>query len=143
MEILVFLLLAAVWAAWFLPAYLESRRSSPGATTRHFARSTQVLATAAMASTRREIEARRRTLARRRRILLLFAVAAIGTLAIAIATSSLLWLVVTLAIDAAFAGYVALLLQIKQQRQQAAPVVSIVAPVEVTEPDPSVRVVAG
>ncbi|MBT8197871.1 MAG: hypothetical protein HKN01_00875 [Acidimicrobiia bacterium] len=143
MEILVFLLLAAVWAAWFLPSYFESRRSSPGATTRNFARSTEKLASAAMASTRREVEARRQTLARRRRMLLLLGTLAVVTLVTAIVTSSWLWLVVTLAVDAVFAGYVALLLQIKQQRSLAAPVVPIGAPVAVNEPEPSVKVVAG
>ncbi|MBT8212340.1 MAG: hypothetical protein KJN71_04250 [Acidimicrobiia bacterium] len=143
MEILVFLLLAAVWAAWFLPNYFESRRSSPGATTRSFARSTEMLASAAMASTRREVEARRQTLTRRRRILLLLGTVAVATLAAAIVTSSWLWLIATLVADAVFAGYVALLLQIKQQRSMAAPVVPISAPLEVPAPDPSVKVVAG
>ena len=142
-EILVFLLLAAVWAAWFLPSYFESRRSSPGATTRNFARSTELLASAAMASTNREVEARRQTLARRRRMLLLLGTIAVATLVTAIRTSRWPWLGATLVADAVFAGYVALLLQIKQQRSLAAPVVPIGAPIETVEPEPSVKVVAG
>ena len=55
-------------------------------------------------------------LARRRMALVTLGVLAIGTLAIAIITGSLPILVLSLIVDVMLAGYIAILLQIKQGR---------------------------
>ena len=47
MEILAFILIAFIWAAFLLPSFFESRRRAPINATRDFARSTALLASVA------------------------------------------------------------------------------------------------
>ena len=59
MEIIAFVLIACIWAAFLLPSFFESRRAAPLSTTRSFAKSTALLGTVA-SSTGTELMARRR-----------------------------------------------------------------------------------
>jgi hypothetical protein len=106
-------LLAGVWAALLIPSFVSSRREAPISTTENFARSTAKLA-AVRATDAESTLARSRAKARRRRILIGLAVAAIGTLGMALYTGSWAWLSMSLIVDALLAAYIALLLQVKQ-----------------------------
>ena len=142
MEIVAFVLIACIWAAFLLPSFFESRRTAPISTTRSFAKSTALLATVASSPTT-ELMARRRARERRRRVLLSLIAVAVVCLTVAIMRSSLLWLGMTLAADAAIAAYVALLVQ--NQQRAAAPVLTLARPVVVEDEAQrhTVRVVAG
>lgn len=142
MEIFVFVLLAVIWAAFLLPSFFDSRSSTPTASTRNFARSTALLAS--VATSRKDFLIRQRTLARRRRILIVLGMLASATLALAIWQGSLLWLGITLAVDVLLAGYVGMLMHLKQRQADHGTVVPLVRdPYEVVEETASVRVIAG
>ena len=114
MELFAFILIACIWAAFLLPSFFESRRKAPTSTTRNFAKSTALLASVANSSGP-EIIARRRAQDRRRRTLMALAAAALISLTVAVLRSSLVWLGVTIALDLAIAGYVTMLLFMRQQ----------------------------
>lgn len=142
MEIVAFILIACIWAAFLLPSFFESRRKAPMNSTRSFARSTALLASVAT-STGPEIIARRKAHRRRRRFLTALSLAAIVSLSVAILRSSVLWLGVTLVCDLTIAAFVAIMLQMRQQAV-APRVVAIPSEVVLSEPDRhTVRVVAG
>jgi len=143
MEILAFILIAFIWAAFLLPSFFESRRRAPINATRDFARSTALLASVATVPGT-EVMARRKARERRRRLLYALAAGAIISLSVAILRSSVVWLGVTLVFDIAIAAYVGLLVQLRY-RVAPAPVVSISQPAAMeTEPSQhTVRVVAG
>lgn len=65
--------------------------------------------------------AREQVLLRRRYALIGLLVAVVVTLVLALVTGSSLFLIITLIVDVALAGYVALLLQIKQTQQARSP----------------------
>jgi hypothetical protein len=110
MEIVLFILLVGVWAAFVLPAFLSRRRDK--AVNRQPGTADSMLATPADMR-------RRQVLARRRLALVALMVLAVGTLVGAVLTGSYWLLALTLIIDVALAVYVALLLSVKQ-RQAAA-----------------------
>lgn len=143
MEILAFILIAFIWAAFLLPSFFESRRRAPINATRDFARSTALLASVATVPGT-ELMARRKARERRRRLLYALAAGALISLSVAILRSSVVWLGVTLVFDVAIAAYVGLLVQLRYRAAPAA-VVSISQPAAVdTEPSQhTVRVVAG
>lgn len=144
MGIFVFILLAGVWAAFLIPSFVDSRRRTPLASTRDYARSTALLASVASVPTHRELLQRQRAMERRRRVLVALGAGAVASLAMSIWQGSVIWLGLAIVFDLALAGYVALLLYLKQQ-----------VPTEPAEPDieaepafqpvasSSVRVVAG
>ncbi len=158
MEIIVFILLAGVWAAFLLPSFFDSRRAAPRASTQAFARSKALLANVSTGTGRvapvvtagvgaREVQARRR------RTFVVLGGAVVTTLVMAVVTGSLLWLGVTILADVAFASYVTLLLTVKQRRAAGGRTVVYLpgtSPVAVAEPEPdveaappTVRVIAG
>lgn len=143
MEILAFILIAFIWAAFLLPSFFESRRRAPINATRDFARSTALLASVATVPGT-EVMARRKARERRRRLLYALAAGAIISLAVATLSSSVVWLGVTLVFDLAIAAYVGLLVQLRQ-RAAPAPVVPIsqAAAVDAEPAQHTVRVVAG
>jgi len=110
MEIVLFILLVGVWAAFVLPAFLNRRRGK--AVNRQSGVVDPSLATPADLR-------RRQVLARRRLALVGLMVLAAATLVGAVLTGSYWLLALTLILDGALAVYVALLLSIKQ-RQAAA-----------------------
>ncbi len=146
MEILAFILIAALWAVFLLPSFFESRRHAPINATRAHARSTALLASVATVPGT-EVMARRKARERRRRFLYALIAGAIISLTVAILRSSVVWLGVTLVFDLAIAGYVSLLVYVRQRRAAPSSVVQL-APVPTStvaaEPDQhTVRVVAG
>ena len=110
MEIVLFILLVGVWAAFVLPSFLSRRRDK--AVNRQTGVVDPMLATPADLR-------RRQVLARRRLALVALMVLAVGTLVGAVLTGSYVLLALTLILDAMLAVYVAVLLSIKQ-RQAAA-----------------------
>ena len=142
MEIVLFILLAAVWAVFLIPSFFNSRREAPINSTQDFARNTARLNAVRVSAVEPSVARRRRTLARRRRTLLLLITAAIASLAAAIWTGSVALLGVNLAVDMALAAYVAILFQVNQQPVPRAVVVPM-QQVESTEEQAQIRVVAG
>lgn len=152
MEIIVFILLAGVWAAFLLPSFFDHRRQTPRATTRDFARSKQLLASVSSASYD-EHYTRRHQMARRRQLMFILALGAVATLIVATITGSMIWLGVTVAFDVAIAAYVTTLLLLRQQQWVRdsrsvlqIPVAYEPAPepdVEIFQETPTVRVIAG
>lgn len=151
MPVLVFLLIGAVWAAFLLPSFFESRRRAPISATRSFQRSTELLGSVAGVDAQ-QIIARRRQASRRRRLLLFLSAGAVTTLAVAILTGSMVWLGATLVFDLLIGAYVTLLLMLRQRAYALAmaPRIGVVeAPGIATAPrreaiqPTTVRVVAG
>ena len=142
MDILAFILIGGIWAAFLLPRFFETRRSAPMSTTRNFARTTALLAS--VSSNGQELLQRRRAIRRRRRILLGLAAAASLSLTIAIMRGSVAWLIATLTIDVAIALYVAMLVHVRQQQLTSARVVEMPAAASAPHKErDGVRVVAG
>lgn len=152
MPLLVFLLIGAVWAAFLLPSFFESRRRAPLTATRSFQRSTELLATVAAADSQR-LMARRRQSLRRRRLLLILSTGAVVTLAGALFTGSVALLGATIVFDLSIGAYVMLLLMNRQRSYALAMAPRIGVPSDAVEeapalrresnPPSSVRVVAG
>ncbi|MGH8936279.1 MAG: hypothetical protein ACRDXD_08470 [Acidimicrobiia bacterium] len=117
MEIFIFLLLAAVWAAFLLPPLLKSRREAPITSTQEFDRSLARLASMQGYTRLHTTVDRRRIQVRRRRVVAVLVAAAAATLALAVWRGSLNLLFLHLLVDALGVGYVAMLLHIKQQRR--------------------------
>ena len=119
MQLVGFILIVVIWAAFLLPSFFDSRRKAPMATTRSFARDTALLATVASASAP-EVAARRRASTRRQRTLAILSAGAAGTLAVAIWQSSVPWLGLSLGFDVALAGFVTTLLHVRRQQVSTA-----------------------
>ena len=142
MEIVLFILLAAVWAVFLIPSFFNSRKEAPINSTQDFARNTARLNAVRVSAVEPSVARRRRTLARRRRALLALITAAILSLAAAIWTGSVPLLGVNLAIDMALAAFVAVLFQVSQQPASR----SVVIPIHQAEhqdEQAKIRVVAG
>lgn len=114
MPLLVFLLIGAVWAAFLLPSFFESRRRAPMTATRSFQRGNELLANVATADSQLLL-ARRRQADRRRTLLLGLSAGAVITLAVALLTGGVLWLGATIVFDLAIGAYVMLLLMLRQR----------------------------
>ena len=115
-EIVLFILLAGVWAALLIPNFVTSRRDAPIHSTETFARSTARLAAVRAISAETSAN-RNRIKARRRHILIGLGLAAVATLAAAIITASWTILIINLIVDAVLSAYVAMLLQVKEYSQ--------------------------
>jgi hypothetical protein len=147
MEILAFLIIGGVWAVFLLPGFFESKRSASLSSTRSFARSNDLLASVALQSAE-QVRATSSARRRRRRTVAILGSGALGSLAAAVLTGSVIWLGVTIAFDILLAAFVTALLQAKAARfASVAPVVPLetgtreeLSEVEVL---PSIRIVAG
>ncbi len=149
------ILIAGLWAAFLLPSFFDHRRRAPKTTTRDFARTKQLLQQVAAAQPDGEAYVRHHAQMKRQRILIGLAATALLALVVATWTGSIACLWLTIALDAAFAGYVTLLLHTKQQRfapkATVVPIDSaqpVIAPAALTavpayEETPTVRVIAG
>ncbi|MDJ0923503.1 MAG: hypothetical protein QNJ77_02985 [Acidimicrobiia bacterium] len=147
MEILAFLIIGGVWAVFLLPAFFESKRSASLSSTRSFARNNDLLASVALHSAE-EVRAANHARRRRRRTVAILGTGALGSLAAAVFTGSVIWLGVTIAFDILLAAFVAALLQAKAAKfATVAPVVPLDTgvPEQVASVDaaPTVRIVAG
>jgi hypothetical protein len=147
MEILAFLIIVGVWMVFLLPSFFENQRSASLSSTRSFARSNDLLASVALHSAE-EVRAANWARRRRRRTVAFLSTGALGSLAAAVLTGSVIWLGVTIAFDILLAAFVTALLQAKAARFAAvAPVVRLETGTseDLTEVEvlPSIRIVAG
>jgi len=155
MTIVVFILLAGLWAAFVLPSFIDHRSNGPRSTTRAFAKTRSKLAQVSAAQPDSETYVRRHAQRRRQHVLVGLAIASALTLVFATWTGSIPWLWVNIGVNIAIAGYVTLLLTLKQQRfAPRAQVVQLgaqatrqrrrdVAPEPYVEESKTVRVIAG
>lgn len=129
------ILIAGLWAAFLLPSFFDHRSRAPKTTTRDFARTKKILERVTTANPDGEAYVRHHAQVRRQRILVGLGVTALLTLAVATWMGSVAWLWLTIAVDVAFASYVAGLLFMKQQSKvPRATVVAIESAQEVPEP---------
>lgn len=155
MPIVLFILIAGLWAAFLLPSFFDQRNQTPRSTTRDFARTKQLLATVSASQPDTEQYMRRHVQRRRTRVLVGLVITALATLVVATWTGDVPWLWATIAIDVAIAGYVTMLLAIKRQgtvprasvvpiaAQPPVPVAPAPAEPARAEETPTVRVIAG
>ena len=154
MGIIVFILIAGAWAAFLLPSFFDHRRENPRATTRAFARSKEKLANVTTAQVGSPAYTQHHAQVRRQRIFIALLLTALVTLVVAVLRTSVTWLGITIIVDMAVGGYVALILTARQpQMVRRAPVVQIPTPIsavpaavadlESAEVTPTVRVIAG
>jgi hypothetical protein len=155
MAIVLFILIAGLWAAFLLPAFFDHRSNAPKSTTRDFARTRNKLAQASSAQPDSDAYVRKHAQRKRQQVMLVMAVVFVGTLGYATWSGSVIWLWVNLAVAVSIAAYVTLLLSIKAQQgtprasvvrinaavPQAAPVAAPAVP-EYAESH-TVRVIAG
>lgn len=155
MAIVLFILIAGLWAAFLLPSFFDHRSQTPRSTTRDFARTKQLLAAVSASQPDTEAYVRRHVQRRRTRVLVGLGATALVTLAVATWTGSVPWLWANIAVNVAIAGYVTMLLTVKRQsripRATVVPIAStgpVVAPPMAVAPEPveesqTVRVIAG
>ncbi len=154
MGIILFILIAGAWAAFLLPSFFDHRRENPRATTRAFARSKEKLANVTTAQVGSPAYAQHHAQVRRQRIFIALLLTALVTLVIAVLRTSITWLAVTIFVDMAVGGYVAMILAARQPKTvRRAPVVSIATPIteapttaadlDLEAAPPTVRVIAG
>ena len=153
MAIVVFILIAGLWAAFLLPSFFDQRRQAPSSTTKDFARTRQLLASVSASQPDGAQYVRMHSQRRRARILAGLAITAAVTLGVATWTGSVPWLWATIVIDVVIAAYVTILLAVKHQqfvpRATVVPIASAAseqaAPVDVPAiPETAtVRVIAG
>ncbi len=116
MAIVLFILIAGLWAAFLLPAFFDHRNNAPKSTTRDFARTRRKLAQASTAQPDSDTYVRRHAQRKRQQILMGLAATFVVTLGYATWTGTVLWLYINIAVAVAIAGYITLLLAIKAQR---------------------------
>jgi hypothetical protein len=154
MGIIFFILIAGAWAAFLLPSFFDHRRENPKATTRAFARSKEMLANVTTAQVGSPAYARHHAEVRRQRVFIAVLVTAVVSLVIAVLRTSTTWLAITIVVDMAVGGYVAMILSARQPRTaHRAQVVQIptaisaapatAAHLDLEEAPPTVRVIAG
>jgi hypothetical protein len=136
------LVILTIWGIYLFPTFFGRRRNAPLNSTEEFDRWTHVMAdvqTRSYASPR--LSTRDAVRVRRRNTLAVMVTIALGTLAAAFVTKSVWWLVGHLAVDAIVAAYVAVLLQMKQQKAaRVAQHHAVIRPNDADEPP--VRIVA-
>jgi hypothetical protein len=116
MPIVLFILIAGLWAAFLLPSFFDQRSHAPKATTRDYARTKEMLASVAQSRPDSDTYIRQHAQVRRQRILAGLGAASVSTLLFATWTGSVAWLMINIAVNVSIAGYVTLLLTIKQRR---------------------------
>lgn len=156
MPIVLFILVAGLWAAFLLPSFFDHRRHAPKATTRDFARTKEKLANIAHSQPDSDSYIRRHAQVRRQQVLFGMGAASASTLVFATWTGSVPWLGLNIVVNIAIASYVALLLTIKQRRAVQRTIVVSIAdapqrplaavpdqPAYATDEAKTVRVIAG
>lgn len=136
------LVILTIWGIYLFPTFFGRRRNAPLNSTEEFDRWTHVMADVQTRSYNSpRLSTRDAVRVRRRNALTALVTIAFGTLATAFMTKSVWWLVGHLAVDAMVAAYVAVLLQMKQQKAaRVARHHAVVRPSDADEPP--VRIVA-
>ena len=137
------LVILTIWGIYLFPTFFGRRRNAPLNSTEEFDRWTHVMADVQRRSYNTgRLSTRDSIRTRRRNTLFALGAVAIALLVLAFSTSSVWWLVAHLLVDALIAAYVALLLQVKQQRAaRVAQTHAVIRPNDADEPP--VRIVAG
>lgn len=155
MPYVVALLVAGLWAAFLLPSFFDHRSRAPKTTTADFARTKRLLQQVSSARPDGEAYVRHHAQVKRLRILIGLIAMAVVMLAAATVTGSVAFLAISIGLDIAFAGYVGLLVHMKNQRSlpraQVVPIASAqpaVSPATLTAvpefvESQTVRVIAG
>jgi Flp pilus assembly protein TadB len=116
MAIVLFILIAGLWAAFLLPAFFDQRSNAPKSTTRDFARTREKLAEVSTAQPDSDAYVRRHAQRKQQQILLALGVTFVVTLGYATWSGTVLWLYVNIAVAVTIAGYITLLLNMKARR---------------------------
>ena len=157
MAIVLFILIAGLWAAFLLPAFFDHRSNAPKSTTRDFERTRKKLAQASNAQPDGDAYVRRHAQRKQQQILIGLVATFVVTLGYATWSGAVVWLYINIAVAVAIAGYITLLLNLKAQRAMpraevvqisTAPHAATAAqvarpPVPEYEESRSVRVIAG
>ena len=83
MLIVLFILIAGLWAAFLLPSFFDHRNQTPKSTTKDFARTKQLLAAVSASDPTSEAYVRKHAQVRRTRVLIGLGITAFATLAVA------------------------------------------------------------
>lgn len=111
------LVIATIWGVYLFPQIFGKSGSAPLNSTEEYDRWTHVMAEVQRRTySSNRMSARHSIRTRRRRALAILGAFAVATLGLAFVTSSILWLVVHLAVDALVAIYVGVLLQMRQRQ---------------------------
>ena len=116
MAIVLFILIAGLWAAFLLPAFFDHRNNAPKSTTRDFARTRKKLAEVSTAQPDGDAYVRRHTQRKQQQVLIGLAVTFVVTLGYATWSGTVMWLYINIAVAAAIALYITMLLSLKAQR---------------------------
>ena len=116
MAIVLFILIAGLWAAFLLPAFFDHRSNAPKSTTRDFARTRRKLAQVSTAQPDGDAYVRRHAQRKQQQILMGLAATFVVTLGYATWSGTVMWLYINIAVAVAIAGYITMLLTLKAQR---------------------------
>ena len=116
MAIVLFILIAGLWAAFLLPAFFDHRSNAPKSTTRDFARTRMKLAEVSTAQPDGDAYVRKHAQRKQQQVLLALAATFIVTLGYATWSGAVVWLYVNIAVAVAIAAYITMLLNLKAQR---------------------------
>jgi len=116
MAIVLFILIAGLWAAFLLPAFFDQRSNAPKSTTRDFARTRKKLAQASTAPPDGDAYVRRHAQKQQLQVLIGLSITFAVTLGYATWSGAVMWLYINIAVAVAIAGYIAMLLSLKAQR---------------------------
>jgi membrane glycosyltransferase len=139
--LIAFLVILFIWGMYLLPHLRGGRREAPIASTERFDQWTHVMAEVQRRD-QPSVRTKEAVRSRRRRSLVALVGLALLTVAAALVSWSLNWLLANLAVDAVLAWYVGMLLQVKQREASKVAVRHLAT--RSTEADaPPVRIVAG
>jgi Flp pilus assembly protein TadB len=116
MAIVLFILIAGLWAAFLLPAFFDHRSNAPKSTTRDFARTRKKLAEVSTAQPDGDAYVRRHAQHKQQQILIGLAATFVVTLGYATWSGAVMWLYINIAVAVAVAAYITGLLTLKAQR---------------------------
>jgi len=116
MAIVLFILIAGLWAAFLLPAFFDHRSNAPKSTTRDFARTREKLAEVSTAQPDGDAYRRKHTQRKQQQVLIGLAATFVVTLGYATWSGTVMWLYINIAVAVAIAAYITMLLTIKAQR---------------------------
>ncbi|MEN8239435.1 MAG: hypothetical protein ABFR53_09565 [Actinomycetota bacterium] len=116
MAIVLFILIAGLWAAFLLPAFFDHRSNAPRTTTRDFARTRRKLAQVSTAQPDGDAYVRRHTQRKQQQVLMGLAATFVVTLGYATWSGAVVWLYINIVVAVAIAVYITMLLTIKAQR---------------------------
>jgi Flp pilus assembly protein TadB len=116
MAIVLFILIAGLWAAFLLPAFFDHRSNTPKSTTRDFARTRSKLAQVSTAQPDGDAYVRRHAQRKQQQVLIALALTFVVTLGYATWSGAVVWLYINIGVAVAIAVYITMLLTLKAQR---------------------------